>query len=218
MPPAPRPRSIARRPAADGRPAGSGAGWIRSSRPGLVLVTSRVGDPRAGAGGVCAPAGVSGRGRWRAGALDLAPHAGDRAARGAQLSSCECASDSVVAPAAVPIVVLQICASDGAVTRAVHIPSPCAIVARPCTRVPGRRSDPSVSALRSCGYPIKKLQPSMLKGYHKFWKYIAGFLLPASGEERAPGISRRQRPAIPGSPEEAGHGPLRPDRAPGQAH
>jgi hypothetical protein len=106
--------------------------------------------------------------------------------------------DSVVASAAVPIVVLQICASDGAVTCAVHIPSPCAIVARPCTRVPGRRSDPSVFTSRSCGYPIKKLQPSMLKGYHKFWKNITGFLLPASGEEWAPGISRRQRAVTPG--------------------
>jgi hypothetical protein len=34
-------------------PADSGAAWIRSSRAGLVLVTSRVGDPRGEVGGEC---------------------------------------------------------------------------------------------------------------------------------------------------------------------
>jgi tetratricopeptide (TPR) repeat protein len=33
--------------AADGRPASSGSGWLRRTRSGLVLVTSRTGDPRA---------------------------------------------------------------------------------------------------------------------------------------------------------------------------
>ena len=53
--------------------------------------------------------------------------------------------DSVVVSSAVPIVVLRVCTSDGAVTCVVHIPSPCAIVARCCTGVPSRRPKASVS-------------------------------------------------------------------------
>ena len=74
----------------------------------------------------------------------------------------------VVVSAAVLIVVVRMGTSDGAVTCVVHIPSPCAIVARRCTGVPGRRPDASVSASRSCGYPVKETPAPVLKDYHKF--------------------------------------------------
>jgi len=47
--------------------------------------------------------------------------------------------------------VLRLCASDGAVTWVVQIPSPREIVARRCTGVPSRRPNASVSASQSCG-------------------------------------------------------------------
>ena len=212
MPPAPQPRSIARRPAADRRPAGSGAGWIRSSRPGLVLVTSRVGDPRAGAGGVCAPTGGSGRGRWRAGALDLAPHAGDRAARGARLSSCECASG------------LSRCVGGGADRGIADMRERwCGDMrgAYPVT-VRDRREvvhESAGQAAGSFGLHLAQLRVSdqeapalhALKVITNSGKILLVFhyLRPVRSGHRESAVGSGQ--LHPGSPEEAGHGPHRPD-------
>ncbi|MFI6644863.1 hypothetical protein [Streptomyces sp. NPDC050504] len=56
---------------------GDGTGWIRSSRAGLTVVTSRVGDPRAwGREATCHPVGVLSAEDGAAVLLDLAPGAG----------------------------------------------------------------------------------------------------------------------------------------------
>jgi len=55
-------------------------GGSASSRAGLVLVTSRVGDPRAGAVADVRRLESLGEGDGAQVLLDLAPHAGDRAA------------------------------------------------------------------------------------------------------------------------------------------
>lgn len=67
--------------AAGGRPANSGSGWLRSTRSGLVLVTSRAGDPEVW--GSVAQVHRLEPLHEADGAqvlLDLAPNAGDRAA------------------------------------------------------------------------------------------------------------------------------------------
>ena len=67
--------------AADGRPASSGSGWLRSTHSGLVLVTSRTGDPQAW-GPVAKVHRLEALDEADGAQvlLDLAPSAGDRAA------------------------------------------------------------------------------------------------------------------------------------------
>ena len=63
------------------RPVSSGSGWLRSTRSGLVLVTSRVGDPQAwGSVAQVHRLGPIDEAEGAQVLLDLAPRAGDHAA------------------------------------------------------------------------------------------------------------------------------------------
>ncbi|WP_327090738.1 tetratricopeptide repeat protein [Nonomuraea sp. NBC_01738] len=65
--------------AVDGGAAGDGTGWVRPSRAGLTVVTSRVADPEIWQAARCLRVGVLGPDDAADVLVDLAPAAGDRA-------------------------------------------------------------------------------------------------------------------------------------------